>query len=710
MALLSSLISGKKVDLKEVAGQALAAKLGAGNPNDPKAALKAALAQKLLQGGRVDLRELAGTALAAKVGGGDPDDPKAALKAALIQKLVSGQRVDLGELAGTALAAKLGGGGGALPGGGASLPAPERLSGRDRLEAMLLQQILSGQRIDAQALLVQYLADQAGGPSSAVAPRNFRPGSKAALKNALVQELLGSGGGGGRTVQGELAAMLQRKAGQQQMGEADRQALLGMIAPQGRAPAVPTGYGAALRGAHSAGHTPAGYGTALAPAASPDQAQVDALMAQLQGRAAAPAQPPGQAAAPGRGRGPGDRGPPGRGRSDLGPPGHRSDRGRPAAPGRGRGRGRGEGPAAMGDDQAQMDARMAMLGGFTQPEFEEEEYEEYEEYEPPPPPPPPPTTPAVTRSPGLQARLAALQARQGDERIRIPLESIQGTPEEATVVAAPGPAAAAPAPAAPAPARVVAGIDLDTLERRDPGAAAALSKFSPDVLEAAAALLAAQQASGAAGAAPAEPPPPEPASRGVREPSSSAPDPGPARPRRSGPLASLRTGQSSSRPGARVAELRARRAAEEVEAARPSSGWTEADRGALQEDIEEYWYDEMGIDRFSRREVRLRADAQVRKTLEAVLAGEEVWPPAPEGAPARKPVARRRQVRRATAAREYTVREKVVLHEKIREQVFARERINRFSTRAAKVRAEAMVKTLVTQAMEDGSALDYLEE
>jgi hypothetical protein len=698
MALLSSLISGKKVDLKEVAGQALAAKLGAGNPNDPKAALKAALAQKLLQGGRVDLRELAGTALAAKVGGGDPNDPKAALKAALIQKLVSGQRVDLGELAGTALAAKLGGGGGALGGGAANLPAPERLSGRDRLEAMLLQQILSGQRIDAQALLVQYLADQTGGQAAALAPRNFRAGSKAALKNALVQELLGSGGGGGRTVQGELAVMLQRKAGQQQMGEADRQALLGMIAPQAGVPAVPSGYGAALQGAPAAGHAPAGYGTALGPAVGADQAQVDALMAQLQGRAAAPAQPPGRSAAPGRGRGRGDRGPPehaaGRGRSAA--PGG----GRSGAPGRGRGRGRGEGPAAMGDDQAQMDARMAMLGGFTQPEFDEEE--EYVEEEHEPPPPPPPTTPAVTRSPGLQARIAALQARQGDERIRIPLESIQGTPAEATE--------AAPASAPPAPDRVVAGIDLDALERRDPGAAAALSKFSPDVLEAAAALLAAQQASGAAGAAAAEPPPPEPASSGARGVSSPAPSPRPARPRRSGPLASLRTGQSSSRPGARVAELRARRAAEEAEAARPSSGWTEADREALEEDIEEYWYDEMGIDRFSRRDARMRADVRVRKTLEAVLAGEEVWPPAPEGAPARKPVARRRQVRRATAAREYTVREKVVLTEKIREEVFAREKITRFSPRAAKVRAEAIVKTLVTQAMEDGSALDYLDE
>ena len=33
-----------------------------------------------------------------------------------------------------------------------------------------------------------------------------------------------------------------------------------------------------------------------------------------------------------------------------------------------------------------------------------------------------------------------------------------------------------------------------------------------------------------------------------------------------------------------------------------------------------------------------------------------------------------------------------------------------YASQAAKVRAEAMVKTLVTQAMEDGSALEYLEE
>lgn len=621
---------------------------------DPKDAAKMALLQGLLSGKKVDLEEVAGQALAAKLNKGNPNDPKSAMKAALIQKLLSGDRLDVGELAGTALASKLGGGGAV---------SAEGLSGKDRMKAMLLQQLLSGDDVDLKSIAVQILADKAEAKSSKLAAQNLRPGSKAALKNALLNEILGGGGLGGRSLQNELAATLQQKAGLQNLGPAQRQALLGMIAPQAAAPAVPSGYGSALAPPQAApvpgygtaatpgyGAAPtSGYGGALAPATSSgsDEAQIAALQAELDAYRQAPPPVDPYAGVP-----------------DAAP----------VAP---------QGNATS--DQAQIDALLAEVNSYQQPAA----------------PPPPSPTPAVVRSAGLAARIQALHAKQDTERIQIPLDSLPDAPADAVMPSPVRSPVAAPPAAAP---RGVAGIDLTALEARDPEAAAALSKFSPEVLEAAAALLAAQQAVGAA--TPPKDPQPETVMASL---SPVVPaDPPPAS-RRAGPLARLRTGSSSQGSRSRVAALRARRAAEEAAAARPSEGWSAVDRGTLEKEIEEYWYDDMGITRFSRREQRLRADAQVRKTLEAVLAGEESWPPVPEAEGGSR-VAPRRQARRAAAAREYTVREKMILHDKIRDEVFARERINRFSNRAAKVRAEAIVKTLVTKAMEDGSALDYLEE
>ena len=106
-------------------------------------------------------------------------------------------------------------------------------------------------------------------------------------------------------------------------------------------------------------------------------------------------------------------------------------------------------------------------------------------------------------------------------------------------------------------------------------------------------------------------------------------------------------------------------------------------------------YAEDHITRFSGREERLRAEARIRKELEEAREPE---------APGRSPTARTA----SKAALQVTVTQKLALTRRLRQQVYEREGISRFSTPGAKRRAEAIVERQLEDAIREGTVAQLL--